>query len=524
MAGWRFYGRVEEVGHLIGHLRAKPGFYASCIHGRRGIGKTELMAEVARRCDGIPPVLIFELEPISRETEHRRNERLIEEALRCLPQERLEGFPPPDDRRFDLPHDRFADLLLELHRRGVTVALDEFHFAVEQSLEGPIKRMIDSLKRVNAEHVDGRLYVMGSHQQQILRMFDPDQLLHQRIYPTVTLKQWEAPTVLEMAEEQGLLEHHGRLLTLWTAFGGIPRNWHEFMDSPETRTLTDMGAWDSDSKWRVAFLKAYERLLTPGSSERTDSKAYIELAPPQRDILQWLAENHPNGVKWDRLDSAMRELNHDDIKEPFHILRRYLELVEGYGPFWKKGETPPRVRIIDNATLFQRGVYPDLFTPKPEDRDFDVEPRDEMDFRMQRLATMEGYALERLARSHFRAQEDISWAFTGAWRRTGKMEAGTVEIDVMALRGKLGESNSSFIMCGCKRNAKNHDYNALEKEFGIFQSEAIASDKENQWPKSPVEKVVISPSFTEEQREEAAAWGFRALDIADMALSGPGGP
>ena len=55
MAGWRFYGREDELARLELSLRLHEDtrrFDAVRIIGRRGIGKTEFMQEAARRGSG----------------------------------------------------------------------------------------------------------------------------------------------------------------------------------------------------------------------------------------------------------------------------------------------------------------------------------------------------------------------------------------------------------------------------------------------------------------------------------------
>ena len=61
MADWRFYGRVKEMNRLEGALQLQEhksrGFCAVRIVGRRGVGKTELLAEAGRRGTRNAPVL-----------------------------------------------------------------------------------------------------------------------------------------------------------------------------------------------------------------------------------------------------------------------------------------------------------------------------------------------------------------------------------------------------------------------------------------------------------------------------------
>ena len=64
MANWRFYGRGVELAKLESMLQLRSqsrGFNAIRIVGRRGVGKTELLAEVGRRGSRDVPVIAFEI-------------------------------------------------------------------------------------------------------------------------------------------------------------------------------------------------------------------------------------------------------------------------------------------------------------------------------------------------------------------------------------------------------------------------------------------------------------------------------
>lgn len=516
---WRFYGREDEIEKLVQTYLRSPRFSACRIDGRRGIGKSELMAEAAQRVAGEPPVLIFELLSPEIETAEARNTRLVDEARAIMSEASLDSLDAPV-RSDSLPYMRFSGLLARLLDRGVTVAIDEFHLAKPLGLEGPIKMMIDRYQSIQGTPPPAKLFVMGSHQQQVKRMFLPDQPLYQRIYPAFALQQWKAPTVLEMAGEQGFLEHPGRLLTLWTAFGGIPRYWHDFVHREDNARLLDMAAWPDDAEWRRAFVQVQETQLAPGSDDRTDNRSHVELPPPQRDMLQWLAENHPNGTSWDRLADAMRSRGHEDIEEPLGMLIAHLELVQHYAQFWKKGVG--RVRIVDNSTLFQRAVFPDLFATRRRVAPAGDGPagREPTELRIKRLETLEGAALERLAVSYFRAQPGISWSGSRPWRTLPDAASGQVEVDVMALQGQLVDPEACFLMVGCKRNAARHDTRRLDEEVVAFRDDVMRAKDAPAWPggaEGRMEKLLVSPSFTEEQRARFGAAGFRTLDFADMA-------
>ncbi len=241
-----------------------PSFVCKRIHGRRGIGKSELAAEAGRRTGGKPRVLIFELRSLKLETVEAARQRLLATTGSALGLGILQGLTHPHPA---LPADSFIDVVRHLLFRNVAVTLDGIHHAGPMGLEGPIKLLIDQSGPLRDPCPTGKLFVMGSNQQRFMAMFRSDQPLFQRFHGNINLHQWQAPTLLAMAAEQELLRNPGRFLTLWTACGGIPRNWEAFANSDESAAkLRDFSAWPDDDAWRRAFLEWQEdRLRGPTS-------------------------------------------------------------------------------------------------------------------------------------------------------------------------------------------------------------------------------------------------------------------
>ena len=138
----------------------------------------------------------------------------------------------------------------------------------------------------------------------------------------------------------------------------MPKHWHRFANSNRTAKLRDFTLWPDDSAWRRAFLDDERRLLAD-PEERFDNAAYVELAPQTREVLLWLARNCPRGATTDELHVGLGKSGDQEILNSLWVLRRHLELVEPKGQFQVKGTA--RWRIIDNNTLFQITVYPELF-------------------------------------------------------------------------------------------------------------------------------------------------------------------
>ena len=516
MNEWGFYGRQEEIRNVMDILD-HSGFFPVYIEGRRGVGKSELMEEAIRRGGGDGRAVIFELLPEHLESAAQRNGRFVRQAMDVLPPDLAKGMGDPvqDD---SLSYMRFSGLMARAIERGARIIIDEFHLAKQLGLEGPLKMMIDRFKSIGTPSPAGNLLVMGSHQQRLLRMFGSDQPLFQRIRYSMSLKQWTPSEVLEMAEDQGLLKHPGRFLSLWTAFGGIPRYWNDFMTGRDAAQLRGMDGWNSDAEWRHAFLEQQETLLSPSSDYRTDNRAYIELGEKEKDILQWLSEHHPQGILERRLADAMKAHGHGDIDRSLTLLSGYLQLIGFYGAFWHETEDP-NVRIEDRSTLFQRAVFPDMFMTERQRWKTAQGPErgKASDFRMARLETLEGSALESFTSSWLAEQPGVTWAGHRNWRRTPESRTGMSEVDVMALEGDLENNDCRFIMTGCKRNPAKHDPGSVDREFREFIDSVIHGKSIEDWPSREPLKLLVSPSFSPADRSRLSRQGFAVLDIQDMA-------
>ena len=508
MADWRFYGRVRELSRLEGALQLQEhnsrGFCAVRISGRRGVGKTELLAEAGRRGTRNAPVLICEL-PSGRDGTQAvvdLGAAIERGGLRHL----LADLPQVGWDRD--PGWRFLHIVDHLVCKGAVVGLSEFQNAERSSLVTPVKRLIDEYQSIGGRKPTGKLVLMGSHQQQMLRLFRSDQPLYGRADISVKLHQWPPATVLEMAAEQGILAHPSRFLTLWTAYGGVPKHWRRFAgdlthDEADGVSARRLGAWPDGRSWRMAFLGAQHELLRSDPEERFDNQAFIELAEPHREVLQWLGQRRPKGAAVQDFPQELRQRAGPTLQESLNTLERHLELVEPDGEFLEKGN---RWRVSENSTLFQICA---LHMPPPGASG----PLGTSDSEriMSRMETLEGQALERFAACWLAGLPDVSWTGFGIWRR------GLPDIDVMAVQGE--GRDRTLVLGGCKRNADAHDTALLARQFRQFLESTGNSEQAKQLRELPQRRMLVSPEFTAVQRKRFATSGFECVDIPDMARS-----
>jgi len=108
-----------------------------------------------------------------------------------------------------------------------------------------------------------------------------------------------------MADAHGLLARPGRLLTLWTSYGGVPRYWERFVRNG-TRLRDFLEMPDGDT-WRHRFI-ADERKLLDGYGERYDSGVYIEFRGLAREALLALADTRAKALPTKDLERGLEEV------------------------------------------------------------------------------------------------------------------------------------------------------------------------------------------------------------------------
>ena len=501
MAEWRFHGRQAELDRLESVIDA-PDFRSSLIWGGRFIGKTELMQELRRRRGAQAQILIFKLRDPGIESQAAANERLIDEARRALGETVL--LPPACEYEAGYPRARFIGIIRHLLAQGAVVCLGEFQMVKPMRLEGALKKLIDDSGSISGPpRPPGKLILIASHRQRVLDMFRYTEPLYGRVGHRVRLQQWRLPTLFGMAREQGLLQYPRRMLTLWTAFGGLPGRWRNFTAAPAAAgwpgRLAVMDAWESDDAWRQAFLRWQRHRLLVDPDERFDCKAYVRLGKRARKALLQLAQT-PRGLTWSALRERLRKAPSGKLDRSIRMLRDDLRLVEGYGQFCATGEA--RWRIADNSALFQLNVYREMFGRTGRQTTGAQA--------LERLAVVEGHALARMAAGWLEGQPGVTWSMQGAWRQ------GLADIDVIGFRGELPDPDAVLVMAGCKRHGGRHEPGEALAHLESFLGQIDGKDGERLRGLER-QKLLFSPAFTTAERERYRDAGFRAVGIHDMA-------
>ncbi|MCY4542854.1 MAG: ATP-binding protein [Rhodobacteraceae bacterium] len=526
MTAWRFYGRESELAKLIDELDYRM-FHSATISGRRGIGKSSLLLEAAALRPATTPLVMCELpSPEEGATEACR---VLSVAVEQAGLGRLLGSlrprsPNHSDRMW------FSAIVRHLLENGAVVALDEFHHARGLFLESSIKVVIDRLKFTRAKRPElGKLFVMGSHQQQLFRMPLYDQPLWGRFGAAARLGQWKLSTVMEMAREHGFLAHPGRFMTLWTAFGGLPSQWEGFAVDRDAEALRDFAAWLDDDDWRLAFLDRQRARIVEVAGERYDDGAFVELAPATRDLLLWLGRHAPRGAREHELPAALRKRADPPLEESCGTLVRHLELLAGRVEFLGDSRFC-NWTVTDCLAKFQIHVF-GVGMRRVKRRAVPGMGLRRRNGELDRLKTLEECSLERMAAAFYAELPWVSESECNVWRRQdpgGAARTGNqVEIDVLA-RPHPERGGGPVVFGECKRNPEQHRRGQLEQAIDRFMEALENLERRRLFhQEDPPElrdlrrrrrsKVLISPEFTAAQRRRLEGGGFSCLDIPEIA-------
>ena len=497
MGEWGFYGRTEPLSELRRLVEAGRWFFCR-IEGRRRIGKTTLLAQLARRSDDFGSKLIYMQTPDSDERDVAATfRRSLEESDR-------------DEARAiansvaDFPS--MAMAIGELCRAGMVVVLDEFQYFTRSALRhfnSFLQAEVDKLR--SAALTRGGLFVLGSlHSDMSALLEDKAAPLYGRITAQLRLDHWEFEDLMSVFRSQGA-ERPAQWLTFWTFFEGVPKFYH---DAFEQRLF--------EAPPRDLARELLVRMFLRGSSplaEEADTWFLRELRGRAVSILHYLAD-HP-GCNHAELVNALNDL-HDTTPLGTHIARlvsRYGMVDKLHPVFSDSKSRNARYYIADNflkAWLAVAKPAREAARLKPIDRA--LEPA------LRRLATLEGTAFEKLIRNlHVEMSRkgkgdfDLSTLQLGYWNRPRDV-ARSVEIDLVA----LDEGNRRVRFGSCKRSASAHDRTAIatfERHVEAFL-QAQQHRRLRDWEQ---EKVLFAPEFSEDERTGLSDQGFLCKDLRDYS-------
>lgn len=494
---WGFYGRSEELGALLEHMRGSRWFLGT-IRGRRRIGKTALIQQALETLGAdkpeCGPFLLVEV-PDSNPGDFLT---VFRSAMRVAGLQTLVEVPDADA---GLPG--VAASVGSLCEAGVTVVLDEFQVCRRGPLAGFPSLLKTQVDRLQGRDPVGGLILLGSVQSEM------EAVLHDRHAPLfgrstfdISLGHWDPSAVVGVAARHGAGEP-ARTLTLWTLFGGVPKYWRDYADA---------GGVGGISSWSEWALEVCRRLfLRVDSPLREEGETLLgrELRRNNLAVLRAVARLAP--CTHAELQAELPRLS---LGPYLTTLVHDLRLVERLQPVFATGKQRRARYVISDPFLL---AWLRVIRPARQAARILPLPRVAADL-LVRLETLEGHAFERIVTE---ATEELSRTgrgfavndrVRGYWNRPRSADA-SVELDMVA----WNREDRVVRFGSCKRRSDKHDAQALGR-FRAHVERFVASTGRRfaGWRR---EHVLYSPQFGEEQRTRLEAEEWICRDISDLRRS-----
>lgn len=493
MSNWLFYGRTEPLSQLERIVDTGRWFFCR-IEGRRRIGKTSLLGELARKRPDLGGRMLYMQVPDS-------DERDVAYTFA----QSLASCEHAEARKMGEGVANFGSMAAAIGRlcaAGFIVVLDEFQYFTRSKLHpfnSHLQSEVDKLRA--AQPRQGGLFVLGSLQSEMNALLDDKSApLYGRITSQIRLDHWDFEDLLSVFASQGI-QDASQWLTLWTFFEGVPKFYH---DAYEQGVLGLPPAEFAPELLRRMFIRSSSPL-----AEEADTWFLRELRGKAVSVLHYLADHA--GCGHAEIVAALA----DGEKNPLgtHIARlvdRYAMVDRLQPVFADSHSRNARYYIADNF------LQAWLSVAKPAREEARLRPIEKVIApALRRQETLEGFAFEKLVKAlHVEASRkgrgdfELSRLQLGYWNRA-RDATKAVEIDLVA----LDEANKKVRFGACKRSPAAHDTAQFERHVNAFlqnKSHAFLGSWER-------EMVLFSPRFTPEERVHFQRMGYASRDLSDYA-------
>ncbi|MDP2249814.1 MAG: DUF234 domain-containing protein [Hydrogenophaga sp.] len=497
MAEWQFYGRTEPLSELSRIVNAGRWFFCR-IEGRRRIGKTSLLSQLAKGDPLLSERLIYMQVPDSDErdvaTTFQRALTACDHSLARSLSSSVVDFPS------------MARTIGELCRAGLVVVIDEFQYftrAVLKSFNSFLQAEVDKLR--DSQIKQGGLFVLGSLQADMNQLLeDKGAPLYGRLTQRIKLDHWDFEDLLDVFRGQEVLAP-SQWLTLWTFFEGVPKFYHDAYEQ-------DLYAVPPEKFSDELLTKMFLRSSSP-LSEEADTWFLRELRGRSLSMLTFLAE-HAGCSNGELLAGVGAPEEKTQISAYLVKLVANYEMISKLNPVFSDGKSRnARYYIADNF------LQTWLAVAKPAREAARMKPMEKtLELARPRLRGVEGFAFEKLIRKLHqecsrkgKGDFDLSSMQLGYWNRP-KDASRNVEIDVVA----LDEPNKRIRFGSCKRSAEAHTNESLA-DFERHVEGFLSSKDHKRVQEWTREMVLFSPTFTVGDRQHFASKGYAVRDLNDYA-------
>jgi len=497
MANWSFYGRTEPLSDLSRIVNAGRWFFCR-IEGRRRIGKTTLISQLAKSNESVSNHLVYMQVPDS-------DERDVAAAF----QRALSDSDHILARSLSTKVTNFAAMasaIGQLCRAGLIVVIDEFQYftsAALSSFSSFLQAEVDKLRESGLPH--GGLFVLGSlHADMNALLENRGAPLYGRLTQRIKLDHWDFEDLLSVFRSQSLREP-AQWLSLWTFFEGVPKFYHDAFEQDLFQVAPDAF---SDELLTRMFVRSSSPL-----SEEADTWFLRELRGRSLSILTYLAE-HPGCGHGELLAGVGAPEEKTQIGGYLTSLVQSYEMISKLKPVFSDGKSRnARYYIADNF------LQAWLAVAKPAREAARMKTLEKtLELARPRLRGVEGFAFEKLVRKLHeecsrkgKGDFELSSLQMGYWNRP-KDIARSIEIDLVA----LDETNRRVRFGSCKRSAEAHTNECLAS-FEQHVAGFLAA-KDHQYLRDwAIEKFVFSPIFSSGDRSHFTGKGYVARDLNDYA-------
>ena len=497
MADWQFYGRTEPLAELNRIVNAGRWFFCR-IEGRRRIGKTSLLSQLAKGDASLSKRLIYMQVPDSDERDvaaaFQRSLNDCDHSLARTLSPTVVSFPT------------MARAISELCRAGLVVVINEFQYftrAVLKSFNSFLQAEVDKLRDSNIKQ--GGLFVLGSlHADMNQLLEDKGAPLYGRLTQRIKLDHWDFEDLLDVFRSQNVLAP-SQWLTFWTFFEGVPKFYHDAFEQDLYKVAPENFA---DELLTRMFLRSSSPL-----SEEADTWFLRELRGRSLSMLTFLAE-HAGCSNGDLLAGVGAPEDKTQISAYLTKLVSNYEMISKLNPVFSDGKSRnARYYVADNF------LQAWLAVAKPAREAARMKPIEKaLDLARPRLMGVEGFAFEKLIRKLHqecsrkgKGDFDLSSMQLGYWNRSRDANRN-VEIDVVA----LDEPNKRVRFGSCKRSADAHTNESLTG-FGMHVDGFLAAKDHRHLQGWTKEMVLFSPIFTPGDRKHFVGKGYVAMDLNDYS-------
>ncbi|UCU92292.1 ATP-binding protein [Hydrogenophaga taeniospiralis] len=497
MAEWKFYGRTEPLSELTRIVNAGRWYFCR-IEGRRRIGKTSLLSQLAKVDEVLSERIVYMQVP---DSDERDVATTFQRALTACDHSLAQSL---STAVVDFPS--MARAIGDLCRAGLVVVIDEFQYftrAVLKSFNSFLQAEVDKLR--DSQIKQGGLFVLGSlHADMNQLLEDKGAPLYGRLTQRIRLDHWDFEDLLDVFRGQEVREP-SQWLTLWTFFEGVPKFYHDAYEQDLYHVQPDKFA---DELLTRMFLRSSSPL-----SEEADTWFLRELRGRSLSMLTFLAD-HAGCSNGELLAGVGAPEEKTQISAYLVKLVANYEMVSKLNPVFSDGKSRnARYYIADNF------LQAWLAVAKPAREAARMKPMEKtLELARPRLRGVEGFAFEKLIRKLHqecsrkgKGDFDLSSMNLGYWNRS-RDASRNVEIDVVA----LDEPNKRIRFGSCKRSAEAHT-NAALLEFEGHVAGFLASKDHKRLKEWSIEKVLFSPTFTAGDRAHFIGKGYTVKDLHDYA-------